>query len=117
MTWQRVFLNVTLAALLGMVMGGLFGAAAGTFAPDFFVRQPHSAAPQLGEPGDKHSEEGIAELRALFVAAMLGGTAGVLLGGGLGCFGILIETLDGRHRREGRRLPEGSGGSHGSPGP
>ena len=36
MTWKRIFAVVTIAALLGMVMGGLFGLAAGRLAPDFF---------------------------------------------------------------------------------
>ena len=36
MTWKKVFAVVTIAALIGMVMGGLFGFVGGRIAPEFF---------------------------------------------------------------------------------
>ena len=76
MTWKRIFAVVTIAALLGMVMGGLFGLAAGRLAPDFFR---HLIPWQNVEP--------------VGVAIRLGATAGVLLGGALGCFGVIMQGL------------------------
>jgi hypothetical protein len=35
-TWKTIFAVVTITALSGMVMGRLFGLAAGRLAPDFF---------------------------------------------------------------------------------
>ncbi len=76
MTWKTIFAVVTTAAVLGMVMGGLFGLAAGRLAPDFFR---HLIPWQDVEPGG--------------MATLLGATAGVLLGGALGCFGVLVQTV------------------------
>ena len=76
MTWKRIFAVVTIAALLGMVMGGLFGLAAGRLAPEFFR---HLIPWQDVEPGG--------------MAILLGATAGVLLGGALGGFGVIVQTL------------------------
>jgi len=76
MTWKKIFAVVTIAALLGMVMGGLFGLAAGRLAPDFFR---HLIPWQDVEP--------------VGIAILLGATAGVLLGGALGCFGVMVQTL------------------------
>ncbi len=76
MTWKKIFVAVTIAALLGMVMGGLFGLAAGRLAPDFFR---HLIPWQDVEP--------------VGIAILLGATAGVLLGGALGCFGVIVQTL------------------------
>ena len=76
MTWKRIFAVVTIAALLGMVMGGLFGLAPGRLAPDFFR---HLIPWQDVEP--------------VGIAILLGATAGVLLGGALGCFGVMVQTL------------------------
>lgn len=75
-TWKKIFAVVTITALLGMVMGALFGLAAGRLAPDFFG---HLIPWQDVEP--------------VGFAVMLGATVGVLLGGGLGCFGVLVQTL------------------------
>jgi NhaP-type Na+/H+ or K+/H+ antiporter len=75
-TWKRIFAVVTISALLGMVMGGLFGLAAGRLAPEFFR---HLIPWQDVEPGG--------------MATLLGATAGVLLGGALGCFGVVVQTL------------------------
>jgi ABC-type dipeptide/oligopeptide/nickel transport system permease subunit len=76
MTWKKIFVVVTIAALFGMVMGGLFGLAAGRLAPDFFR---HLIPWQDVEP--------------VGIAILLGATAGVLLGGALGCFGLMVQTL------------------------
>jgi NhaP-type Na+/H+ or K+/H+ antiporter len=75
-TWKRIFAVVTISALVGMVMGGLFGLAAGRLAPEFFR---HLIPWQDVEPGG--------------MATLLGATAGVLLGGALGCFGVVVQTL------------------------
>ncbi len=76
MTWKQTFLVVTGCALAGMVMGGLFGFASGKMAPDFFR---HIIPWQDVEP--------------VGVATFLGATVGVLLGGGLGCFGVIIQFI------------------------
>ena len=76
MTWKKIFAVVTTAALFGMAMGGLFGLAAGRLAPDFFR---HLIPWQDVEP--------------VGIAILLGATAGVLLGGALGCFGVMVQTL------------------------
>lgn len=75
MTWKTIFAAVTIAALIGMVMGGLFGLAAGKLAPDFFRRLiPWQDVEPVG------------------MATLLGATAGVVLGGVLGCFGVIVQT-------------------------
>ena len=76
MTWKHTFLAVTGCALAGMLMGGLFGYGAGRITPDFFR---HIIPWQDVEP--------------VGIATFLGATAGVLLGGGLGCFAILIQFV------------------------
>jgi hypothetical protein len=75
LTWKTIFAAVTITALIGMVMGGLFGLAAGKLAPDFFRRLiPWQDVEPVG------------------MATLLGATAGVLLGGVLGCFGVVVQT-------------------------
>src|ERR1041385_1512096 len=69
MTIKKTFITVTVAALAGLAMGGLFGFGAGKITPDFFR---HIIPWQDVEP--------------VGFATFSGATAGVLLGGGLGCF-------------------------------
>ncbi len=83
MTWQRVFTVVTVCALAGMAMGGLFGLGAGSIAPAFFR---HIIPWEDVEP--------------VGVAAFFGATAGVLLGSALGCFSVLIHLLVVTRQRE-----------------
>ncbi len=76
MSVKNIFLTVTLAALAGLVMGGLFGFASGRMTPDFFR---HVIPWQDVEP--------------VGFATFGGATIGVLLGGGLGCLGVLIQVI------------------------
>lgn len=76
MNWKDIFGRVTLAALAGMVMGGLFGFGAGTLTPEFFRR----VIPWQ-------------EIEPVGAATFFGATVGVLLGGALGCFGIILQLL------------------------
>lgn len=73
---KKTFITVTLAALAGMLMGGLFGVAAGMLTPDFFR---HIIPWQDVEP--------------IGFATFWGAVVGVLLGGGLGCFGVLVQLI------------------------
>ncbi len=76
MTVKQIFIGVTVAALAGMVMGGLFGFAAGNITPQFFRRViPWQEVEPVG------------------VATFFGATAGVILGGALGCFGVAVQTM------------------------
>jgi len=74
MTIKNTFIAVTIAALAGLVMGGVFGFVAGKITPDFFR---HIIPLQRVEP--------------VGFATFVGATVGVVLGGGLGCFGVLIQ--------------------------
>ena len=76
MTTRKTFITVTVAALVGMFMGGLFGFFSGKIAPDFFR---HVIPWQDVEP--------------VGFATFCGATTGVLLGGGLGCFAILMQFI------------------------
>jgi hypothetical protein len=76
MTWTRIFLIVTVGALVGMLMGGLFGVAAGYIAPNLF----RQIVPW-------------ADLEPRGVATVLGAVAGVLLGGGLAVFAVVLQAL------------------------
>lgn len=83
MNWKGIFLAVTAGALIGMVLGGLFGFWAGKMTPDFFAKIiPWQDVEPVG------------------IASFFGATVGVVLGGGLGCFAVLIQALSGR-RKEG----------------
>ena len=76
MTIGRTFTTVTVAALVGLILGGMFGFAAGKMTPDFFR---HLIPWQDVEP--------------VGFATFGGATAGVLLGGGLGCFAVLLQFI------------------------
>jgi hypothetical protein len=84
-TWMRVFAIVTCGALAGMVMGGLFGFGAGSIAPRFFAHVI---------PWNDVEPKGL--------ATVLGGIAGVLLGGGLATFALLVQTIAGWSRHASR---------------
>ena len=77
MTVIKVFVITIAGALLGMLMGGLFGAGAGMMAPNLF--QMTIYLEELGNPVKS--------------ATVLGSTVGVLLGGSLAVFGIIVELL------------------------
>lgn len=83
MSWRQVFFIVTGCALAGMVMGGLFGFGAGKVTPDFFREViPWRTVEPLG------------------IATFFGATAGVLLGGGLGCFAVIVQSILQWRRRD-----------------
>ena len=71
-----IFAFVTLGALIGMVMGGLFGYGAGHVAPKFFTHLLMWA-----------------ELEPVGTATMLGAAGGVACGGGLAVFAVIIWAL------------------------
>lgn len=71
-----IFAFVTLGALIGMVMGGLFGYAAGQVAPKFFTHLVMWA-----------------ELEPVGTATVIGAAGGVLCGGGLAVFAVAIWAL------------------------
>lgn len=76
MSWKQVFCVVTGCALAGMLLGGAFGWLSGRITPDFFRHLiPWKDVEPVG------------------LAIFLGATAGVLLGGGLGCFAIIVQSL------------------------
>ena len=81
MKWWKVFLIVSVGALMGMVMGGLFGLAAGYLTPDFFERRS-------GEWGP------------IGLATFLGGKWGVKLGGGLAVFGVIVQAFLQSRKRD-----------------
>lgn len=75
MTWAKVFI-VSTGAIAGMLMGGVFGLAAGFIAPSLFTHLiPWTDVEPRG------------------VATILGAVAGVLLGGGLATFAIVFQAL------------------------
>ena len=76
MKWTGMFFNVSCGALLGMVMGGLFGLAAGSLTPRFFAHLI---------PWNDVEPRGI--------AVVLGATAGVLLGGSLATLAMAIQIV------------------------
>lgn len=76
MTIRKTFITVTIAALVGLLMGGVFGFAAGKMTPDFF----RHVIPWL-------------DMEPVGFATFSGATVGVLLGGALGCFGVLIQFI------------------------
>ena len=83
MEWTRVFAIVTTGALAGMMMGGLFGVAAGSIAPTLF----------------RHIIPWV-DVEPRGAATVLGAVAGVLLGGGLSTFAVLVQAFVKGRRRE-----------------
>lgn len=80
MTWKGTFLKVTIGALVGMVLGGIFGFGAGTMTPELFKRIiPWQEVEPVG------------------AATFFGATVGVVLGGGLACFGIILQMITQRN--------------------
>ena len=82
MTIKKTFVTVTVSALAGLVMGGVFGFAASKMTPDFFQ---HIIPWRDVEPAG--------------FATFAGATTGVLLGGGLGCFGVLLQFVSEWRKR------------------
>lgn len=79
MAWMKVFLTVTGGAIAGMLMGAAFGFGAGVIAPGFFRNIiPWTDAEPRG------------------VATLFGATAGVLLGGALAVFAIIVQAFTAR---------------------
>lgn len=79
---KKIFLTVTVSSLVGMVMGGLFGLVAAKLTPDFFRHiVPWSDVEPVG------------------FATFAGAVAGVLLGGALGCFGIVVQIISERKKK------------------
>ncbi len=76
-----VFITVTVCALIGMVMGGAFGYAAGRIGPDLFENM---------FPWTEFEPAG--------VATVLGAFGGVICGGCLGVFAVLMQWLGERGR-------------------
>ena len=80
MTWKDTFLKVTIGVFVGMVLGGIFGFGAGTITPELFKRIiPWQEVEPVG------------------AATFFGATAGVVLGGGLACFGIILQMITQRN--------------------
>lgn len=72
----RIFLLITIGALGGMVMGALFGLAAGMLTPSFFAHFiPWNDVEPVG------------------FAVTLGGVGGLFLGGGLAVFSLVLHLL------------------------
>ncbi len=82
----RIFSLVTSGALGGMFMGAIFGLAAGKLAPTFFAHIiPWN------------------DVEAVGFACVLGATGGLLLGGGLAIFSLLLHLalrLSAREKTE-----------------
>ncbi|MFZ4767987.1 MAG: hypothetical protein ACOYMN_23815 [Roseimicrobium sp.] len=76
MTWFKTFAAVASGSVAGMAMGGAFGWGAGRLTPDFFQ---HLIPWQDVEP--------------VGFATFLGATVGVVLGGGLACFAVLLQAV------------------------
>ena len=71
-----VFFTVTIGALVGMVLGGAFGYAAGLIGPDIFANLL---------PWEKFEPVG--------VATVMGAFGGVLCGGSLAAFAVLVQFV------------------------
>lgn len=72
---------VTAVALFGMLLGAAFGWAAGSLAPTFFkMLVPSNDADPVG------------------TAVVLGAFGGVMCGGGLGAFALLVSVMSASRR-------------------
>ena len=76
MNATKVFLLVTSSSMAGLVLGGLFGCAAGLLTPDLF----RDIIPWRN-------------VEPIGVATFFGAVAGVLLGGGLGVFAVVVQLF------------------------
>lgn len=72
-----IILTVTLTALFGMILGGVFGYFAAQISPEYF----------------EHFLPWQKEIEPVGFAVILGSSCGVICGGGLGAFAITIQTL------------------------
>ena len=75
---ETVVWTVITMAGVGLVLGAVFGYAAGSIAPSFFKHV-------MAYPGNP------IEVEPLGTATLMGATAGVLLGGALGAFAVLMN--------------------------
>ncbi|MBA2481664.1 MAG: hypothetical protein H0V44_13445 [Planctomycetes bacterium] len=81
MNWIKIFFIVTGGALAGMLMGGIFGLAAGTIAPGLFAHLvPWSDVEPRG------------------AATVYGATGGVICGGSLAAFALILQFLWDRNK-------------------
>jgi len=78
MSWIRILLIVIACAMVGMLLGGAFGFAAGSFAPELFENM-----------GNRLLMDGGAAKRGM----VIGASGGVFLGGGLGCFVLALQAV------------------------
>ena len=86
MNWVKTFYSVTGGALAGMLMGGHFGLAAGTIAPVLFS---HIVPWTDVEPRG--------------AATVYGAVTGVLLGGGLATFAVILQFMSEMRKKAGDR--------------
>ena len=81
LTFPSICVAITTTALIGMIMGALFGAWAGHTAPDLFTHVfPWVPFEPVG------------------VAKVLGAIAGVLCGGGMGAYGVADQVVIDRQQ-------------------
>ena len=82
MRYAEIFLIVTLGAMAGMLMGGMFGICVGILAPGI------TKSLSLGESSPVN------------IAMIFGSITGIKLGGALACFSIIVSLVsDWIHRR------------------
>ncbi len=80
----RIVATVTCVSLFGMLLGAAFGWASGTIAPSFFT----SVMPWK-------------DVEPVGFATVLGAFGGILCGGGLGAFALILQAVESwRTRRQ-----------------